>query len=269
MNKICNACGSNSYKDISLIINQGNRGSVKWLVCNECGSFFSTHVYNEVEEVNHTKNFTSWGNETKGKILSTFKIRMYKSIAQIIRKIIPPPAKLLDIGCSYGGFLIETKNLGYDVTGIDILPEAINFIQSIGIPSQVCFSIDGSDFNDESFDIISVLDCNCYWIDQIKEISSIFNKLKHGGILVMRVADKSFYLKIGLKLKIINNRLGNKLIRYSVNDHYFSMPVKSLINELKKIGFNINYASPKGAVYSYQTNPLVKILFNNCWSANG
>ena len=70
MNKICNACGSNSYKDISLIINQGNRGSVKWLVCNECGSFFSTHVYNEVEEVNHTKNFTSWGNETKGKILN-------------------------------------------------------------------------------------------------------------------------------------------------------------------------------------------------------
>lgn len=261
MNKKCNACGSISYKDISLIITQGDRGDIKWLICNDCNSFFSTQIYDKQEEIDHTSNYTSWGDEVKGKLLNNYKLRMFESIARIVYSFKSPPAYLLDIGCSYGGFLSQMKKIGYNVEGFDIVAKAIDFVKQNNFNAQVCFSIIDTNYEERSFDIISVLDSNCYWNDQQKELNAIYQKLKSDGILVMRVVDKSLYLKVGLILRLFNKKIGNRLLRYSVNDHYFSMPVVSLLAELKKIGFKILYSSPKGAIHSYKTNFFVKVVF--------
>ena len=39
-----------------------------------------------------------------------------------------PPAKLLEIGCGAGNFLLRAYNAGYDVTGIDLDKKAIKFV---------------------------------------------------------------------------------------------------------------------------------------------
>ena len=47
----------------------------------------------------------------------------------------------------------------------------------------------------------------------------------------------------------------------ALNDHRFSMPIGSLLGLLKKTGFNVVSASPKGAVHSDDTSLMVKLSF--------
>lgn len=49
---------------------------------------------------------------------------------------LPPPfknAKLLDYGCGNGAFLVKIKNLGWDVTGVDFSPHAVQLTKASGI----------------------------------------------------------------------------------------------------------------------------------------
>jgi len=263
MKIICPACGEENNKDFNFYINQGNRGKVNWQICANCKAYFSTSEYDKSIEQEYTFESTSYGPEKSGIALNKFKERMYNAIASIIENQHPAPATLLDIGCSYGGFLRKMKDKGYNVEGYDILPKAVNFVvNSLNINAIVCFSM--SEFSSKTskyFDIITVLDCNYYWSNQLIELKEIFSKLNSNGILVMRITDKSKYLVIGRFVKYFSNKLGQKIIKYSVNDHRFSMPLNSMLKLLKSVGFKIEYISSYNAIYSTQTHWFVKFLF--------
>ena len=51
----------------------------------------------------------------------------------------PPGAtRLLDIGCGAGRHLLEMAKRGYEMTGIDLSPEMINFVQDAARQEQIC-----------------------------------------------------------------------------------------------------------------------------------
>ena len=263
MKILCAACGQENDKNYVFSIIQGKRGIVNWQICSECKSYFSISDFDELSEQEYTFKSTSYGPEKSGIALNKYKDRMYTRISSAIKKKYAAPASLLDIGCSYGGFLARMKDLGYKVEGYDILPKAVEFVmKSLNVKAEECFSM--SEFNkksSEKFDIISVLDCSYYWINQLVELKEIYNNLSNRGILVMRIADKSKYLFIGRVLKYLYPKLGEKIIKYSVNDHRFSMPLNSMLKLLKSNGFKIEYISSSDAIYSTQTHWFVKFLF--------
>lgn len=261
--KKCSACGAENFDSILFSIVQGQRGKVYWQRCKKCNSFFSTNKYDYEAEKVYTFNETAYGAETSGIALNDFKERMYNKIASSVRKKIKVPATLLDIGCSYGGFLLRMKKLGYDVEGFDIVTKAVEYVSSkLKIKATQCFSIVGLDPQGiKTYDVISVLDCNYYWADQAKELKEIYQRISDGGVLVMRITDKSKYLAIGYFLQRFSNRLGQKIMRYSVNDHRFSMPLNSYLNLLSLIGFQVERVSSYEAIYSNNTKWYIKLSF--------
>jgi len=148
------------------------------------------------------------------------------------------------------------------VSGFDIVPQAVEYVHSQDIPAELCFSIgDPSWHANGALDIVSCLDVNCYWPDQRSELKHAFARLKPGGHLVMRVVDKSWMFSLGLAVHRIAPSIGKRIMRAAVNDHRFSMPVKSLLELLGSCGFEIVYASPRGAVHSDQTRWAAKLAF--------
>lgn len=257
----CPACGATAESASYAWQFSNARGETNWLRCSDCHSYFMDREYALESEVQHTEQMT-WGDAEQGAQLNEFKERMYQSIlGSICRLVSPTGRRLLDVGCAYGGFLQAAAAAGFDVVGYDIVPSAVKHVQKLGFQAQVCSRAADFTLLSEPLDVVTVLDANIYWPDQPAELRQIFDRLKPGGLLVMRVVDKSWLATIGARLQQVTAAAGQKLLRRAVNDHRFSMPLGSMLSLLEQTGFRVISATPRGAIHSDHTSLPVKLSF--------
>ena len=126
---------------------------------------------------------------------------MYLSVLRLLNHHAASGSSLLDVGCSYGGFIQEARRQGYSASGMDIVPEAVEYCRSQNLSCQVGASVADLNIAACSLDVISVLDCNYYWANQIGELRAIRDKLRSGGLLAMRIVNKSWLVTTGLALR--------------------------------------------------------------------
>jgi len=258
---MCPACAHNSSRSTAVPFRQGLRGEKVLRQCRQCQSFFDPDNYDEQKEVQHTLRMP-WGDTHSGKDLNKFKMKMYHSVLTLLSQYCPPPATLLDAGCAYGGFLDEASKQGYKVCGYDILPEAVDYVRTLDLPAERAFSIGAvKSVQDGTLDVLTCLDCNCYWQNQPSELRCAFAKLRPGGYLVMRVVDKSWLFSLGLRIHQFAPVIGKQILTRAINDHRFSMPVQSLLKVIRRCGFEVIVVSPYRAIHSTHTRWLVKLSF--------
>jgi SAM-dependent methyltransferase len=196
-----------------------------------------------------------------GQALNDYKGLMFEAILRALRGYAPQGSTLLDVGCSFGGFLQRAQREGYRVHGIDIVPEAVEYVRSQGIACDCAKSVEDLDIPKSSQEIISVLDCNCYWTNQRKELRAFHARLCRGGLLVMRVVDTSWAVQIGFWLRRWFPTAGRHLCEKAVYDHRVSIPVRSLLYIVEQEGFEIIYTSPLDAMPSRFNSLKVKIAY--------
>ena len=223
------------------------RGKQLWAKCPDCRSFFALEQYNSEEEVEHTRT-RPWGIVESGIALNDEKSPMFGAILRTLRRYAQPGSTLLDIGCSYGGFLMRAQDEGYQVRGIDIVPEAVEYVRSRGIRCDRSASVGDLDIPENSLGIVTALDCNYYWPSQRKELRAIRYVLSSGGLLAMRTVDTSWAIQIGLWLRSWFPGAGQRLCEKAVYDHRVSVPARSLLRVVEQEGFEIVYTSPRDAM---------------------
>jgi SAM-dependent methyltransferase len=236
------------------------RGLSTWARCNACRSYFDAARYDRDLEVSHTRT-CSWGKLKTGTELNLFKHRMYLSVIQLLSRHTSKGSSILDVGCSFGGFLEQARIHGFDGQGMDIVPEAVDYVRQLGIPCRVAASIGELDLPDASMDIISVLDSNYYWPEHRTELCACWRKLRSSGLLILRLVDKSWMLTSALATRKMFPKLSAHLCEKAVNDHRVSVPLSSMLCLLRKERFEIVYASPRGALHSDQSSAAVKVSF--------
>jgi len=152
--------------------------------------------------------------------------------------------KFLDIGCGNCSRLIKMRNLGWQVTGVELNKKAFN--ECINHNLNVFNStLEDTKFEDNSFDVVYM----SHLVEHLAnpcEIFEIVNKiLKPNGLLYIKTPNR--------------NSLGRKIFGkyWYANDiprHLFLFSKKSLVNVFKKLNMNLVY-------YSQDTTP--KIFLNS------
>jgi SAM-dependent methyltransferase len=78
------------------------------------------HPRTEVEALD--SHGQSWHNET---VKENIDLCRYQLIESIFRKYLPRTGKILEAGCGLGRWVFYLRNLGYDITGIDLAADAL------------------------------------------------------------------------------------------------------------------------------------------------
>lgn len=232
-----------------------------WTWCEGCRSYSLVGTYSLDDEVAHTEELP-WGQLAAGLELNRFKHRMFVTALRMIARHHPAPARVLDVGCSFGGFGIEARSAGYDVCGMDITPAAVEHVRSLGMEAECCAIADELvGVADGSVDVVTCFDCQSLWPDQPAQLAAIHRKLAPGGILVLRVVDKSWMFAIGRRLARVSPGVGGRVMREAVNDNRFSMPVHQLEELLGQHGFTVIDVSIWDALHSDETRWPAKLSF--------
>lgn len=235
----CPACGNltESHRSIK-IYNPNFKSAVEYTKCEICKSYF-TNINNYTKTYEETLPHKYYAKVSTGLILENYKTLLYKHIIDICLNTIPPPASLLDIGCGFGGLLFTAKTNNYNVSGVDINPIGIDYAKNKGYKVYLDNPVNFLTNTEEKFEIITCLDTNCYFEDQKSVLMSAYNKLSRGGILVLRYNDHRWLFDIGLMVRKINLKIGNKIILPAIRDFRFTMKPAELIKLMENIGFKI------------------------------
>lgn len=230
---------------------ESGRGLVGWSRCPGCQTYFLADEYDPHVETDHTRTM-AWGNEAAGVALNQKKRRGFIAALDQIQALGYTGGKLLDVGCSFGGILPEARKRGFEAAGVDIVPEAVQWVRRNGFPAQQCSSLaDCTLFSEDNpADVITVLDAHIYWPDQPAELEAAWKLLRKDGLLLIRAVTKSSYITTGRAVGAVSSSLSKKLIRRAIADHRFSMPLKSLLRTVEQAGFEILQATPRGAQHT-------------------
>lgn len=258
----CPGCGCQTKSSTSRFPMESVRGTSEFLRCDACHAYFSGDEYQAEVEEQHTRQM-AWGEEDRGTQLNQFKRKMYRSILDGIEREGFAGSSLLDVGCSFGGFLTEANKRGFQVSGADIVGDAVDYCRRQGHRAEQCASLEDCSLFSETApaDVVTVLDAHIYWPDQPRELRAAWRMLKDDGLLVIRAIAKSPFITAGRVMQSVAPGFGKNLIRRAITDHRFSQPLPGLIKTIEAAGFDVTLATPKGAVHSDESGLGVRMAF--------
>jgi SAM-dependent methyltransferase len=126
---------------------------------------------------------------------------------EILTRVVPPPARVLDIGCSPPFVLATLASLGYRATGIDVNPAAFaNSQAEFGFDALSCdIERESLPFPDETFD--AVLMCEVFEhlrINPVRTMHEVHRIIKKGGLL--HLTTPNLYSLGGLRNFLLERR---------------------------------------------------------------
>lgn len=258
----CPGCGAPTHAATSRFELESVRGPLPFARCDRCAAYFMQADYEPDAEENHTRQM-AWGEFDRGTQLNQFKQKMYHATLDGIERYGFAGTRLLDVGCSFGGFLMAARKRGFQGAGVDIVSDAVQFVRQQGLTAERCATLDDCTLYSEAnpADVVTVLDAHIYWPDQPRELRAAWKLLRPGGLLVIRALTKAPFISAGRAVRKVAPGFSKKLVRRAITDHRFSMPLNSLLQTIETAGFEILAASPKGAQHSEDTTFGVRAAF--------
>jgi SAM-dependent methyltransferase len=138
-------------------------------------------------------------------------------ILEALNGHVPHGSRLLDVGCSFGFFLLAARRAGFQVRGIEPDPQAHEYARRLlGDDVVVHGSLDRSTAHPGSADIVSTLDVIEHIPPEQHETFAglVRETLSPGGVWVIKVpSTEGLYYKLSDLLARISPAMGASLIR--------------------------------------------------------
>ncbi|PPD51119.1 MAG: hypothetical protein CTY13_00130 [Methylobacter sp.] len=97
-----------------------------------------------------------------------------------------PPAKVLELGCSHGGFVRLLQQTGYDASGVEMSPWVVEYGQNtFGVPIFVG-PIEALEIEQGSLDVIALMDVLEHLPDPEATVAYCLKLLKPDGLLLLQ-----------------------------------------------------------------------------------
>jgi len=153
---------------------------------------------------------------------------VWKARLKTIKKFKPPPARFLDVGCSFGGFVKTALKEGYDAEGIDISPYVVEECQKDEEIKNRIFCSDLLHYiPNKKYDIITLIEVIEHLPEPNRILKKLYDLLNPSGLLIIQTANFD-----GLQAKMQKNHY-----HYYLPGHLFYYSKKNLTAFLKQAGF--------------------------------
>ena len=145
-----------------------------------------------------------------------------------------PPARLLEIGCSHGGFLGLAELAGFSVTGIELSPWIVEFARkSFGVDVR-SGPIERQGFQSASFDVICLFDVLEHLQDPRRTLEYCAQALTPNGVLLVQTPQ----YPAGIDLSELQERKHPFLKMLLPDEHLFLFSAESVKKLLNEAGFS-------------------------------
>lgn len=154
---------------------------------------------------------------------------VFMQVGAILSLLPPPPARVLDCGCGTGWLSHLLQKCGYDVTGIDVAPDAVELARrnclyaDLSPPEFEVGEFETLGF-DEEFDAIVFFDALHHAIDEQAAIAAAFRALKPSGVCIASETGPGH-----------EEKSRDVVARYDVTEK--SMPPRKIVKLGKQAGF--------------------------------
>lgn len=168
----------------------------------------------------------------------------------LIEKLHPNKGKILDVGCSSGVFLNMAKDRGWEILGIDISKDFVNYAKkNFKLDIRYGFLKDFS-FKENSFDVVTLWDL----IEHVREPKELLKEvckiLKPEGIVLILTPNQNSLIKkttnLSYKLSFGRWKAPANVVYDIHHLYYFSK--KNITMLLNKIGFKTVYTGKEETI---------------------
>lgn len=245
----CNLCGLDKTRLITI------QSGYKVVQCTDCGLVYVNprpspdmlmKLYNDYHQMGGKDEY-SWARLMEGN---------FKEVSVFLNNLFYERGNLLDIGCAYGHFIEMMKGHGWSVTGIDPSSETITSAREKGL--QVFQTIfEDAAFHGASFDAVTAFYVLEHLHDPLFALKKIFNMLKPGGIVVLRIPHTTPIVRFLAFFGVKNNL-------YDPPYHLYDFSPKTVRLLLEKAGFSLISVMPgRPTISKRYAERLISIISGN------
>jgi len=232
MNSKCNGCNSEIFQTICT-----RSDGLDIVRCKQCGLEFVNpipdndlleKIYKKemLEETTADAYYEQYIKERKNRSKSYERVA-HKRL-ELIEKQKGEKGKLLDIGCGAGFFMKTASSRGWDVAGIELLPEYIEFAKNeLGLTQVYGKPLESLNLPDNSFDVVTLWDLIEHLQNPAETLNEIHRVLRPEGIIVIWTPNSlnAAYMK-------------EKWMGYTILTHLYFFSVAPLKSMLSHVGFS-------------------------------
>jgi 2-polyprenyl-3-methyl-5-hydroxy-6-metoxy-1,4-benzoquinol methylase len=181
--RACPTCGSTDAR------HELDKDHMSLVRCNGCDLVYVSPTFDEAHyrEVYASQEYQEIVRELG---ISSHQYRVERFGKERVGLMAPhlatPKPRYLDVGCSTGFVVEAARDAGWDATGIDLNPSAIEFGRERGLDLRAV-ALEDAGFADASFDAVSLFDVLEHLIDPVRTLRACVRLLKPGGIVFMYV----------------------------------------------------------------------------------
>lgn len=200
-NNGCIVCG-----ELNNIEKYCSKDDHNYLSCSKCGLIYIDRIP-RYEAMYNAYDGGYW-KALRRKLVAPFRsfsaVKNYSSLVERAEKIVTfvesqqiekvAKPKLLDIGCNKGFLLNSAIGHGYEVYGVEFVPELVaafkrkykQYAKNIHTGQ---FSQNYNFFTEGMLDVVTAIDVIEHFEDPRQDVRKIYNILNHGGVFVLRTPD--------------------------------------------------------------------------------
>lgn len=232
----CDCCGSFLHKRIAT-----KRG---WSIhrCCECGLIFVSPqptLKQLAKMYDKSRGYFATAEPDLSKTSSNAALYLH----ELLLKNGVNRGSFLDVGCSTGRLIYHMRNLGWNVTGIDIDSDAIQIALTNKINVQTG-ELEDSHFQESSFDVVHMGDVLEHVRSPLSTLVKAHSLLRDGGFIIINTPN----VECGLALSSL---LLSKVFKFpwphsEAPLHLYEFSVKTLSLSLSRAGFEVRSAKYSG-----------------------
>jgi len=154
------------------------------------------------------------------------------------------PAKVLELGCSHGGFTALLNKSGYDAVGVEMSPWVVDYAQkTFGIPVFVG-PIENLDISRGSLDVIVLMDVPEHLSDPAATMAHCLHLLKADGLLLIQ----TLQFRMNMRYDDLVENGSPFLSQLTMDEHLYLFSKRSITEFFHRLG--ADYIAFESAIFA-------------------